>query len=80
MKTMAVRLDDELHLQLTVVAQLSGTTVTDAIRQAVHDYIAKLSTDGELATKAQTALQDMEQDLAKRRNAIAALFGPPATP
>ena len=80
MKTTAIRLDDELHLQLTVVAQLSGTTVTDAIRQAVHDYIDKLTTDGELASKAQAVLHDMEQDLADRRTAIEALFGPPATP
>ena len=33
MKTLAIRLDDELHAQLSVLAQLSGTSLTDEIRR-----------------------------------------------
>src|SRR5689334_11060188 len=34
MKTTAIRLEDELYAQLTIVAQLESQTVTDAIRTA----------------------------------------------
>jgi predicted DNA-binding protein len=77
MKTLAIRLDEQMHTQLTVVAQLSGTTVTDAIRQAIQDYIDGRAHDPDLAGQAQTVLRQMEDDIAARRTAIATLFGPP---
>jgi predicted transcriptional regulator len=39
MKTLAIRLDDDLHAQLHSVAMLEGVTVTDAIRTAIRSYI-----------------------------------------
>ncbi len=80
MKTMAIRLEDELHAQLSVVAGLEGQTVTDVIRAAVLAYIEERK--GTLSNKAEEALADIERDATARREAIAALFGstsPPAT-
>jgi predicted HicB family RNase H-like nuclease len=34
-KTLAVRLPDELHSQLVLVARLEGGSLTDTIRQAI---------------------------------------------
>lgn len=74
-KTLAIRLDEGLHAQLTVLAQLGGVTVTDAIRQAIETYVETARTQGDLASKAAGALADIERDAATRRSAIQALFG-----
>ena len=73
MKTTAIRLEDELYAQLTVVAQLEGQTVTDAIRTAVIGYIEQRKTS--LSTHADAALAEIEREAAARRAAITALFG-----
>jgi predicted transcriptional regulator len=73
MKTMAIRLEDELHAQLALVAQLEGTTVTDLIRSAVAGYIEQKR--AELSGHAEAALAEIEREAATRRQAITALFG-----
>ncbi len=73
MKTMAIRLEDELHAQLALVAQLEGTTVTDLIRSAVAGYIEQRK--AELSGRAEAALAEIEREAATRRQAITALFG-----
>ena len=40
MKTMAIRLTDEVHAQLVIVAQLDGTTVAEELRQAIEAHLA----------------------------------------
>ncbi|MFL6137404.1 MAG: toxin-antitoxin system HicB family antitoxin [Frankiaceae bacterium] len=78
MKTMAIRLDDGLHAQLAVVAQLEGQSLNDAIRLAVEAYIGQRKTA--LKGHADDALAAIERDAATRREAITALFGDgPAT-
>lgn len=74
-KTLAIRLDEGLHAQLTVLAQLGGLTVTDAIRQAIETYVETARTQGDLAAKASGALEEIEREAATRRSAIQALFG-----
>ena len=73
MKTMAIRLEDELHAQLALVAQLENTTVTDLIRSAVASYIEQRK--AELSGRAEAALAEIEREAAARRQAITALFG-----
>ena len=73
MKTMAIRLEDELHAQLALVAQLESTTVTDLIRSAVTGYIEQRK--AELSSRAEAALAEIEREAAARRQAITALFG-----
>lgn len=74
-KTLAIRLDEGLHAQLSVLAQLGGVTVTDAIRQAIEVYVEAARTEGDLAAKAAGALEEIEREAETRRSAIQALFG-----
>jgi hypothetical protein len=81
-KTLAIRLPDDLHAQLVLVAQLDGVSLAEAIRQAVESSINRRRDAGELADRAQTALEQIEQESATRRAALQALLGPaqPAQP
>jgi predicted transcriptional regulator len=74
MKTMAIRLDEPLHAQLTVIAQLQGLTATDVIRQAIADYLAARRQDPTLAEKAVAIVEAIDEEAASRRDAIATLF------
>ena len=78
MKTMAIRLEDDVHAQLTVLAQLDGTTVADLLRQAVEELIRRKSGEGDLAARAKSALAEIDHEAATRRAAIQTLFGSPA--
>ena len=75
MKTLAIRLEDDLHAQLSVIAQLGELTVTDAIRQAIEQWIEERRSAPELTARAQSVLDEIERDAAQRRSAIATLFG-----
>lgn len=75
MKTLAIRLDDDLHAQLSVIAQLDELTVTDAIRQAIEQWVERKRSAPELTSRAQSLLDEIERDAAQRRLAIATLFG-----
>lgn len=75
MKTLAIRLDDELHAQLSVLAQLSGSSITDEIRQAIEAHLDASKANPELSQKAQAVLDDIEREAEGRKAAIATLFG-----
>ncbi len=80
MKTLAIRLDDDVANQLAVVAQLEGTSLVELIRQAVTQLLADKRTSGDLSQRAASILAEIDQDAADRKAAIAALFGDdPAT-
>ena len=83
-KTLAIRLEAESHAQLSLIAQLRGSTITDEIRAAIEAHIASAKTAPELADKANSALATIEREALARRQAIATLFGddqpaPPVT-
>jgi hypothetical protein len=75
MKTLAIRLEDEQHARLTILAKLSEVSLTDAIREAIDAYLAKLSADPELSAKAEAFTAAIDREAAEQRDAIAALFG-----
>lgn len=75
MRTLAIRLEDELHAQLTVIAQLEELTITDAIRQAIGQFIATKRSQPDLTARAEEVLANIDRDAAQRREAIAVLFG-----
>lgn len=75
-KTLAIRLPDELHAQLVLVAGLDGISLTDAIRQAIEGLIERKRAEGDLAARAEAALAEIEREATARRAAIASLFGP----
>jgi hypothetical protein len=79
-KTLAIRLPDELHAQLVLIAGLEGLSLTDTIRQAIQDLIDRKRGDGDLARRAAEALDEIEQETAARRQALQALLGPIGAP
>lgn len=75
MKTLAIRLDDELHAQLSVLAQLSGTSLTDEIRQALEVHLKAKRANPELTERAKAVSEEIEHEAQVRQAAIASLFG-----
>lgn len=74
-KTLAIRLEPELHAQLSLIAQLRGSTITDEIRTAIEAHISATKASQDLASKADSVLADIEREATARRQAIATLFG-----
>ncbi len=75
MKTLAIRLEDELHAQLSVLAQLRESTITDEIRMALESHLERQKTSPELSGRAQAVLEEIERESQARQAAIATLFG-----
>ena len=80
MKTLAIRLDDELHAQLSVVAQLAGTSLTDEIRQALEVHLKSKRANPELTERAKLVSEEIEHEAQARQAAITTLFGGPEQP
>lgn len=74
LRTLAVRITDDLRAQLDVLAQLTGRSTTEEIRLAIEHWIAKSKSDPNLLKKAEAVRADIERDAETRRNAIAAIF------
>ena len=73
-KTLAIRLEPDVHAQLALIAQLKGGTIADELRLAVLHHIDAARGQADLATRADQALQEIEREAALRRDAIASLF------
>jgi hypothetical protein len=76
-KTLGIKLPDELHAQLVLIAGLDGMNLTEAIRQAIDSYIERKRGEGDLAARAAQALAEIEREATMRRDALQSLFGPP---
>jgi|HubBroStandDraft_1064217.scaffolds.fasta_scaffold115523_3 hypothetical protein len=74
-KTLAIRLEPDVHAQLSFIAQLKDSTITDEFRQAILNHIEACKADPELTAKAGGVLDDIEREAQTRREAIASLFG-----
>lgn len=74
-KTLAIRLDPDLHAQLSVIAQLRGSTITDEIREALGAHVESLSASEDLAGSAASMLDEIEREADARREALSTLFG-----
>lgn len=79
-KTLAIRLPDELHAQLVLVASLEDQSLTDTIRQAIEELIERKRADGDLAAQAAKALEEMERETQARKQALQALLGAQQAP
>ncbi len=73
-KSVAIRLDEDIHAQLAIIAQLRDTSLTEEIRSAIETHIGACKDSGELTTKADEVLADIERDAQARRSAIESLF------
>jgi len=82
MKTLAIRLEDEVHALLSVVAQLEGSSIIAVIREAIDAHLERKASAGELADRAKAALDDIDRDASQRKAAIETMIGKvvPATP
>jgi hypothetical protein len=74
-KTLGIRLEPDLHAQLSLIAQLRETTITDEIKAALEAHVKAAKTLPELSGRADAVLADIERDASARRAAIATLFG-----
>lgn len=79
-KTLAIRLDPAQHARLTILAKLTGSTVTDVIRDAVTSHLDGLASNPEVADKAAALRAEIEADAAAQQAAIAELFGDSTKP
>ncbi|MFN8103914.1 MAG: toxin-antitoxin system HicB family antitoxin [Acidimicrobiia bacterium] len=79
-KTLAIRLDDELHAAAAAVAQLEGISLTELIRSSLEAHLEAKRDSGELAERAQSVLEQIEAEAEVRRQAITGLLGSSTTP
>lgn len=86
MKTLAIRLEDDQHAKLTMLARLAGISVTDAIRAGVENQIERMAADPQIAAKADELQAEIEREAREAAAALSAMFGTakpktrPATP
>jgi len=78
-KTLAIRLDDDVHAQLQVIARLQETSIAAEIQQAIEAHLETKRSDPELSNRAQAVLDDIEREAEARQKAISELFTPTAT-
>ncbi len=74
-KTLAIRLDGELHARLAILARLTGISITDAIRTAIEKEVDVMASDSAVAAKATDLQAEIIRDAEEQRAAIQALFG-----
>lgn len=74
-KTLGVRLGEEVHAQLSFIAQLKGTSITEEIRQSIEARVLAAQDDPELIERAEAVRTQIEREAAARRDAIAGFFG-----
>lgn len=79
MRTIAIRVEEEFHQQLTLLAQLSERPLTDEVKSALEGHIARRSEEVDLTAQAQAALEEIDREHATRRGAIESLLGKKAS-
>ena len=78
-KTVAVRVSEGLHSQLSFIAQLSGTSLSEEIRRAIENRIETAQDDVDLIARAEKVRDQIEREAAARTAAIAGFMGKTAT-
>lgn len=78
-KTLAVRVSEDLRAQLDIIAQLNDRSVTEEIRLALEAWIQKSKSDPATLQRAESVRAEIEREATTKRNAISAIFDAPAT-
>lgn len=73
-KTLAIRLDNDVHARLQLVARLKDTSIAAEISQAIDVHLQATKADPELSERAQAVLDDIEREAEARQKAISELF------
>lgn len=79
LKTLAVRITEDLRAQLDVIAQLTGRSATEEIRLALEHWIETMKSDPAVLTKAEKVRAEIEREAQTRQKAIAAIFSDEGT-
>lgn len=79
MRTLAVRINDDLRAQLDVIAQLNSRSVTEEIRIALETWIETSKSDPKVLQRAELVRADIEREAKTRQSAIEAIFGADAS-
>lgn len=79
-KTLAIRLDAELHSRLTILAKLTGISITDAIRTAIEKEVDAMADNPDVAARASDYQAAIVREAEEQSAAIQALFGTPKKP
>jgi hypothetical protein len=79
-KTLAIRLGPEEHMQLAMIAQLKDSSIAEEIRQAIAAHVTAQRSAPELSEKAEAMLAEIERDASTRKDAVAALLGDKTKP
>jgi predicted transcriptional regulator len=74
MRTLAVRIADDLRAQLDVIAQLNDRSVTEEIRIALENWIDRSKSDPKVLQRADTVRAEIEREALVKSNAIDAIF------
>lgn len=74
-KTLGVRLEEDLHAQLSFIAQLTGSTITDEIRRSIEVRVQTAQDDPDLVARAEHVRAEIEREAQARQQAIAGFFG-----
>ena len=73
-KTLAVRVSEDLRAQLDIIAQLNDRSVTEEIRLALVAWIDRSKSDPTVLERAAAVRAEIEHEAATKRDAIAAIF------
>jgi predicted transcriptional regulator len=73
-KTLAIRLDDDVHAQLQVIARLQETSIAAEIAAAIDAHLHAKRSDPALSSRAAGVLESIEAESRQRQEAIASLF------
>jgi hypothetical protein len=79
MRTLAVRITDDLRAQLDVIAQLNDRSVTEEIRIGLEQWIEASKADPKVLERAASVRADIEREAETKRNAISAIFDTPTS-
>jgi predicted transcriptional regulator len=75
MRTLAVRITDDLRAQLDVIAQLNDRSVTEEIRIALEAWVVTSKSDPKVLARAETVRAEIEREAKTKQGAIEAIFG-----
>lgn len=79
-KTLAVRISEDLRAQLDIIAQLNDRSVTEEIRLSIEAWIEKSKSDPAVLKRAESVRAEIEREAQTKRNAISSIFdGKPST-
>ncbi len=74
-RTLAVRITDDLRAQLDVIAQLNDRSVTEEIRLALESWVETSKSDPKVRARAETVRAEIEREAKTKQSAIEAIFG-----